>query len=108
MQQGGLRKLCSRSAQSSVGAVAELVGNMRRGVVPEASVLGAPTFMPWAKKRVEWLCIFAAEVRKRHVGAPIVVQGTPFETSCAVMPCEGSPRGVDGVDCGRPASRSTT
>ena len=53
MHQGDVHKLCSRSAQASAGAVAELVGNMQHGVAPAATVLGAPTFVRLVKERIE-------------------------------------------------------
>ena len=61
LKQGDLHKLCSRSAQASMGAVAELVGNRQHGVAPEANILGASAFMHWGKERVEWFCTTTSE-----------------------------------------------
>ena len=71
LKQGDLRKLCSRSAQASVGAVAELVGNMQHGVAPEANILGASAFMHLVKERLEWFCTTTSEKGE----AVLVVRG---------------------------------
>ena len=61
LKQAVVHKLRSRSAQASVGAVAELVGNMQHGVAPEANILGASAFMHLVKERLEWFCTTTSE-----------------------------------------------
>ena len=71
LKQGDLHKLCSRSAQASMGAVAELVGNMQHGVAPEANILGASALMHLVKDRLEWFCTTTSEKGE----AVLVVRG---------------------------------
>ena len=64
LRQEDLFKMCSRSAQASVGAVVELIGNMIHGVSLEDSILNASPFMQNVRVSLVWFCTHVGETAK--------------------------------------------
>ena len=64
LRQEDLFKMCSRSAQASVGAVVELIGNMIHGVALEDTILNASPFMQNVRASLVWFCTHVGETAK--------------------------------------------